>query len=119
MAAVMTPLKDVASSTSRIAQREPARAARHAEWPLSSLQGQPSARGRDRRSRSLLRAATPASSISHLPMTPPLYAPVSLTLMELLRHFRDHGAIFALVVNEFGVTEGVVPSPTSSTMAAT
>jgi putative hemolysin len=34
--------------------------------------------------------------------------PSALTLIELLRSFRVHNADFAFVVNEFGVTEGIV-----------
>jgi putative hemolysin len=60
-------------------------------------------------SRTLLRAALSAElRFSELPLTPPLYVPLPLTLIELLKTFRARNADFALVVNEFGATEGVV-----------
>ena len=43
-----------------------------------------------------------------LPLQPPLFVPSSLTLIDLLRSLRQHKATFALVVSEFGVTEGIV-----------
>ena len=42
------------------------------------------------------------------PMTPPLFVPGSLTLIELLRTFRAQRTSFSFVVNEFGQTEGIV-----------
>ncbi len=42
------------------------------------------------------------------PKTPPLFVPVTLTLIELLRTFRAQRTTFAMVVNEFGQTEGIV-----------
>lgn len=47
-------------------------------------------------------------SFADLPLASPLYVPLSLTLIELLKTFRARNADFALVVNEFGVTEGLV-----------
>ncbi len=41
-------------------------------------------------------------------MTPPRFVPGSMTLIDLLRTFHAQRATFALVVNEFGQTEGVV-----------
>ncbi len=43
-----------------------------------------------------------------LPLSPPLFVPASLTLIDLLRTLRQQRTTFALVVSEFGVTEGVV-----------
>jgi putative hemolysin len=45
---------------------------------------------------------------AELPLEPPLFVPASLTLIGLLRTFRQHKATFALVVSEFGLTEGIV-----------
>ncbi len=42
------------------------------------------------------------------PKAAPLFIPGSLTLIELMRTFRSQRATFALVVNEFGQTEGIV-----------
>jgi putative hemolysin len=110
VAAVMTPLKDVAFIDIERSRNENLHVLRdmpHGRYPVCKGDLQHVVGIAE--SRSLLRAATAGElDFLNLPMTPPLYAPVSLTLMELLRHFRDHGAIFALVVNEFGVTEGVV-----------
>jgi len=110
VAAVMTPLKDVAFLDIERSRNENLHVLRdmpHGRYPVCKGNLQHVVGIAE--SRSLLRAATAGElDFLNLPMTPPLYAPMSLTLMELLRHFRDHGAIFALVVNEFGVTEGVV-----------
>lgn len=43
-----------------------------------------------------------------IPLEPPLFVPGSLSLIDLMRSLRQHKATFALVVNEFGVTEGIV-----------
>lgn len=45
---------------------------------------------------------------AELPLAPPLYVPSSLNLIDLLRTFRQQRATFALVVSEFGLTEGIV-----------
>lgn len=45
---------------------------------------------------------------AELPLEPPLFVPSSLSLIGLLRTFRQHKATFALVVSEFGLTEGIV-----------
>lgn len=45
---------------------------------------------------------------AELPMSIPLFVPASLTLIDLLRSLRQHRTTFALVVSEFGVTEGIV-----------
>ncbi|MCB1907363.1 MAG: HlyC/CorC family transporter [Rhodocyclaceae bacterium] len=60
-------------------------------------------------SRVLLQAALAGEiDFAETPMTPPLYVPSVLTLIELLRTFRQQHASFAFVVNEFGQTEGLV-----------
>ncbi|MDQ8023876.1 MAG: hemolysin family protein [Moraxellaceae bacterium] len=46
--------------------------------------------------------------LTQLPMNPPLFVPGALTLMELLRRFRSHRSECAFVINEFGLTEGMV-----------
>ena len=45
---------------------------------------------------------------AELPLAPPLFVPGSLNLIDLLRTFRQQRANFALVVSEFGSTEGIV-----------
>jgi len=45
---------------------------------------------------------------AEIPLEQPLYVPASLTLIELLRTFRQQRTTFALVVSEFGHTEGIV-----------
>jgi putative hemolysin len=45
---------------------------------------------------------------AELPLAPPLFVPGSLNLIDLLRTFRQQRANFALVVSEFGLTEGIV-----------
>lgn len=46
--------------------------------------------------------------LAEIPLTQPLFVPVTLTLIELLRTFRKQRVTLALVVNEFGNTEGIV-----------
>lgn len=45
---------------------------------------------------------------AELPLEQPLFVPSSLNLIDLLRTFRQQRANFALVVSEFGLTEGIV-----------
>jgi putative hemolysin len=45
---------------------------------------------------------------AELPLALPLFVPASLNLIDLLRTFRQQRANFALVVSEFGLTEGIV-----------
>ncbi len=45
---------------------------------------------------------------AELPLAPPLFVPATLNLIDLLRTFRQQRANFALVVSEFGLTEGIV-----------
>jgi putative hemolysin len=60
-------------------------------------------------SRDLLEAALSGDiDFGEMPMTPPLFVPSVLTLIDLLRQFRTHRSSFAFVVNEFGQTEGIV-----------
>lgn len=110
VAAVMTPLKDVAFIDLERSRNENLLVLRdhpHGRYPVCKGDLQHVVGVAE--SQAMLRVATSGElDFKDLPMTPPLYAPASLTLMELLRLFRDRGAFFALVVNEFGVTEGVV-----------
>jgi putative hemolysin len=46
--------------------------------------------------------------LTQLPISPPLFVPGILTLMELLRSFRQHRTECAFVINEFGLAEGMV-----------
>jgi len=110
VAAVMTPVKDVVYidlARPREANLETLRAHPHGRYPicrgdLQQLVGLTE-------SRALLKAALAGNiDFGGIPMTPPLFVPGGLSLIDLLRSFRQHGADFAFVVNEFGQTEGIV-----------
>jgi putative hemolysin len=60
--------------------------------------------------RDLLRLVIDGQSLDFgkLSTKPPHYVPNTLSLIELLDFFREHGTQIALVVNEFGTTEGLV-----------
>lgn len=45
---------------------------------------------------------------AEIPLGAPLFVPGTLTLIDLLRTLRQQKTTFALVVSEFGVTEGIV-----------
>lgn len=110
VAAVMTPLKNVAFIDLNRTHAENLHVLRdlpHGRYPIckGSLQHPVGLT----ESRALLKAALSGDlQFAELPVVPPLYVPGALTLIELLRTFRRHNADFAFVVNEFGVTEGVV-----------
>lgn len=110
VAAVMTPLKNVVFIDLNRSHNENLHVLRespHGRYPLCKGSMQQVIGLAE--SRALLSAALSGElSFDQLPMTPPLYVPASLTLMELLKLFREHSADFALVVNEFGGTEGIV-----------
>jgi putative hemolysin len=60
-------------------------------------------------SHDILKAAMEGEvDFAKLPLASPLYVPATLNLIDLLRTFRQQRANFALVVSEFGLTEGVV-----------
>ena len=110
LAAVMTPLKDVSLIDLAIPHEEnlnTIRKAPHGRYPvcrggLQQVLGLAE-------SRSVLKAALSGEfRFADLPMSAPVYVPTALTLIELLRVFREHSTDFAFVVNEFGVTEGIV-----------
>ena len=110
LAAVMTPVKDVALIDLAIPHAEnlnTIRAAPHGRYPI--CQGGLQQVLGLAESRSVLKAALSGEfHFVDLPMSPPVYVPSALTLIELLRIFREQNADFAFVVNEFGVTEGIV-----------
>lgn len=60
-------------------------------------------------SHDILKAAMEGDiDFAELPLAPPLFVPGSLNLIDLLRTFRQQRANFALVVSEFGLTEGII-----------
>ena len=110
LAAVMTPVKDVALIDLALPHQhnlDTIRAAPHGRYPICKG-GMQQVLGLAE-SRAVLKAALSGEfHFVDLPMNPPVYVPSSLTLIELLRIFREQSADFAFVVNEFGVTEGIV-----------
>lgn len=110
LAAVMTPVKDVALIDLALPHEEnlnTIRAAPHGRYPICQG-GMQQVLGLAE-SRAVLKAALSGEfHFVDLPMNPPVYVPSSLTLIELLRIFREQNADFAFVVNEFGVTDGIV-----------
>ena len=110
LAAVMTPVKDVALIDLALPHQhnlDTIRAAPHGRYPICKG-GMQQVLGLAE-SRAVLKAALSGEfHFVDLPMNPPVYVPASLTLIELLRIFRQQSADFAFVVNEFGVTEGIV-----------
>jgi putative hemolysin len=108
--AVMTPVKDVALIDLAIPHEENLKIIRnlpHGRYPICRG-GLQQVLGLAE-SRSVLKAALSGEfRFADLPMNPPIYVPSALTLIELLRIFREQSADFAFVVNEFGVTEGIV-----------
>jgi putative hemolysin len=60
-------------------------------------------------SHDILKAAMEGEiDFAELPLEAPLFVPSSLKLIDLLRTFRQQRATFAMVVSEFGLTEGIV-----------
>jgi magnesium and cobalt exporter, CNNM family len=60
-------------------------------------------------SHDILKAAMEGDiDFAELPLAAPLFVPSTLNLIDLLRTFRQQRANFALVVSEFGLTEGIV-----------
>lgn len=110
VAAVMTPLKDVAFIDLDRSHNENLHVLRdrpHGRYPVCKGSMQQVIGLAE--SRVLLRAAVSEDlNFADLPLTPPLYVPLSLTLIDLLKTFRARNADFAMGVNEFGVTQGVV-----------
>ena len=110
VAAVMTPLKGVAFidiDRSHVENIHVLRERPHGRYPVCKGNMQQVIGLAE--SRTLLRTALSGEMhFAELSLTPPLYVPLALTLIELLKTFRRRNADFALVVNEFGVTEGIV-----------
>lgn len=110
LAAVMTPVKDVALidlALPHLDNLNTIRAAPHGRYPICRG-GLQQVLGLAE-SRAVLKAALSGEfHFVDLPMSPPVYVPSTLTLIELLRIFREQNADFAFAVNEFGVTEGIV-----------
>ncbi|MES2880011.1 MAG: hemolysin family protein [Pseudomonadota bacterium] len=110
LAAVMTPVKDVALidlAIPHVDNLNTIRAAPHGRYPICRG-GLQQVLGLAE-SRAVLKAALSGEfHFVDLPMNPPVFVPSALTLIELLRIFREQSADFAFVVNEFGVTEGIV-----------
>jgi putative hemolysin len=110
LAAVMTPVGDVVW-VDLLAPREEnlrmLREAPHSQLPVCKGDMQQVVGIAE--SHDILQAAIAGEiDFAALPLEPPLFVPSSLTLIDLLRTFRRHKATFALVVSEFGVTEGIV-----------
>lgn len=60
-------------------------------------------------SHDILQSAIAGSiDFAEIPLAQPLYVPTTLTLIDLLRTFRQQRSTIALVVSEFGHTEGIV-----------
>jgi putative hemolysin len=110
LGAVMTPIKDVVwidLVLSHADNLDTIRARPHGRYPICKG-GIEQVLGLAE-SRSVLKVALSGSfHFADLPIISPLYVPASLTLIELLRIFRQHNMDFAFVVNEFGATEGIV-----------
>ena len=110
VAAEMTPLQDVAFIDLDRSHNENLQVLRdqaHGRYPVCRGSMQQVIGVAE--SRSLLRAALSANlNFVDLPLTPPLYVPMSLTLIDLLKTFRERNTDFALCVNEFGVTQGII-----------
>jgi putative hemolysin len=110
VAAVMTPLRDVAFIDLERSHAENLHVIReipHGRYPVCKRSLQHVVGLAE--SRALLKASLSGElQFADIPLTPPLFVPSSLTLIELLRTFRLHSADFAFVANEFGLTEGVV-----------
>lgn len=110
LAAVMTPVSDVAW-LDLLAPREDnlrmLREAPHSQVPVCKGDMQQVVGIAE--SHDILQSALAGEvDFAKLPLEPPLFVPSSLTLIDLLRALRQHKATFALVVSEFGVTEGIV-----------
>ena len=110
LAAVMTPVKDVALIDLALPHEDnlnTIRAAPHGRYPICRG-GLQQVLGLAE-TRSVLKASLSGEfRFADLPMNPPVFVPAPLTLIELLRIFQRQNTDFAFVVNEFGVTEGIV-----------
>ena len=110
LASIMTPVADVAW-LDLLAPREKnlltLREAPHAQLPICKGDLQQVVGIAE--SHDILQAAIAGEvDFAEIPLEPPLFVPASLTLIDLLRTFRQQKQTFALVVSEFGLTEGIV-----------
>lgn len=110
LATVMTPASDVAwldllsprEHNLRVLQEAP-----HSQLPICKGDLQQVIGIAE--SHDILKAAMEGEiDFAEIPLAPPLFVPSSLNLIDLLRTFRQQRANFALVVSEFGSTEGIV-----------
>ena len=110
LATVMTPASDVAwidllsprEHNLRVLQEAP-----HSQLPICKGDLQQVIGIAE--SHDILKAAMEGDiDFAEIPLAPPLFVPASLNLIDLLRTFRQQRANFALVVSEFGSTEGIV-----------
>lgn len=110
VAAIMTPAADVVSldlSRPREHNLGILRESAHAQMPVCKGDLQHTVGVVE--SHDILQAALAGNiEFADTPMTAPLFVPGSLTLIELLRTFRQQRSNFAFVVNEFGQIEGIV-----------
>jgi putative hemolysin len=110
LAAIMTPIADVAWLNLTAPREDNLRVLRDA--PHSQL---PVCKGDLQQvigiaeSHDILQAAIAGNiDFAEIPLAQPLYVPATLTLFELLRTFRQQKTTIALIVSEFGHTEGIV-----------
>lgn len=110
LAAIMTPIADVAWLNLTAPREDNLRVLREA--PHSQL---PVCKGDIQQvigiaeSHDILQAAIAGDiNFAEIPLAQPLYVPATLTLFDLLRTFRQQKTTIALVVSEFGHTEGIV-----------
>lgn len=110
LAAIMTPAADVAY-LNILAPREQnikvLREAPHSQLPVCKGDMQKVIGIAE--SHDILQAVIDGEiDFAEIPLALPLFVPGTLTLINLLRTLRQQKTTFALVVSEFGVTEGVV-----------
>lgn len=110
LASVMTPVSDIAYLDLQAPREDNLRLLREA--PHSML---PICKGSLQQiigvaeSHDILQAAMEGDiDFTEIPLQNPLFVPASLTLVDLLRTFRQQKKTFAFVVSEFGMTEGIV-----------
>lgn len=110
LASVMTPMSDIAYLDLHAPRESNLRLLREA--PHSML---PVCKGDLQQvigvaeSHDILQAAMAGDiDFAEIPLQAALFVPASLTLVELLRTFRQQKKTFAFVVSEFGMTEGIV-----------
>lgn len=110
LASVMTPVSDIAYLDLHAPREDNLRLLREA--PHSML---PICKGSLQQvigvaeSHDILQAAMEGDiDFAEIPLQNALFVPASLTLVDLLRTFRQQKKTFAFVVSEFGMTEGIV-----------